>query len=203
MARLRRHARAEIELGDSCGSSRRLGGRRLDGARALRPAHRRGRRWRARRGRSARPAGWSTPDRADLLQLRRRPVSTSLGDRPAEGSSSISTRRLDHQRARDRQHLPLAAREPAGAAGGAGARGRGSSAYMASICRRACRARWAATAGQQQVLRDRHAGEDVLGLRHEGEAAGAIMSMGGQPRDVRAAEQHAARRMPARARRSP
>ena len=62
--------------------------------------------------RSARPAGWSRRSRGSP-ELARTPCSTSLGESPAEGSSSISTRGSDHQRAGDRQHLPLAAREPA------------------------------------------------------------------------------------------
>ena len=53
-----------------------------------------------------------TPASPDLARAWRTPARRSFGDRPADGSSSISTRGCDHQRAGDREHLALAARQP-------------------------------------------------------------------------------------------
>ena len=108
--------------------------------------------------------------KTDLDQLRRQ-----AGRRLVEHQHL----RLDDQRAGDRQHLPLAAGQPPGGAVAAAARGRERVACIASI-----RARRSAFGkhrrGELQVVVDRHRGEDVLGLRHEGEAAGGPARCGRQ-----------------------
>ena len=104
--------RAEIELGDRRIVAR-VRRRRPHAGSGPRPAHRRGRRSRAPRGilldQEDGDAG-----RRGSRRAWRRPSPTSFGDRPAEASSSISSFGLDHQRAGDRQHLPLPAGQPAG-----------------------------------------------------------------------------------------
>jgi DNA-binding transcriptional LysR family regulator len=93
------------------------GGCGLRGRRCRSPAHRRSRRSAARRGRSARPAGWTRrsaqlgDDVEDLAHDQRGQAQARLVEHQQLG--------LGHQGAAHRQHLPLAAGQRAGQAGAA------------------------------------------------------------------------------------
>ena len=83
-------AAAEIELGHH-GIVAQQSAASPSCRRDLPPAHRRGRRSPARRGRSARPARWRRRWHGSRRVVPNT-ASTSFGDRPADGSSSMSTR---------------------------------------------------------------------------------------------------------------
>ena len=87
---------------------------------------------RAPPSRSARPAAIGDAAVARPRAACRTRCRRASGDRPADGSSSISTLRRADQRARHRQHLALAAREAPGAAARAAARGRGTARRAAA-----------------------------------------------------------------------
>ena len=78
-------------------------------------------------------------------------------------------RRLGDQRPRDGQHLPLPAREPSGQL--ARPRAEVRKARIGVGDGRLALASRPDGGGQRQVLGDREGREDVLGLRHEGQAA--------------------------------
>jgi hypothetical protein len=111
-------------------------------------------------------------------------ISTNLGDRPAEGSSSISTSGATSI-ARDRQHLPLPAGKPPGEQRllpfeiGKRAVDHGDALDAKATRQRAGR--------ELQIVVDGHGDEDVLGLRRERDP-GLNHLMRGQARDVAFAE---------------
>ena len=155
------HARIGAELGRACPPAR---FRRS-------PAHSRSPRPAARRARSARRAGSRRRPRA-ARRWRGTSPRTISGASPRLGSSSISSFGLRHQRAAERQHLPLAARERAGEL-----RRAAPSAREARVDRlevglepRAARAqRW--NAPSTQVVLDRELAEQLAPLGHQAQAA--------------------------------
>ena len=112
-------------------------------------------------------------------------ISTNFGDRPAEGSSSISTSGPNEHRARDRQHLPLPAGKPPGEQRLLPFEiGKRAIHHGDALGAKAARQR----AGRElQIVVDGHRDEDVLGLRREGDP-GLNHLMRGQARDVALAE---------------
>ena len=129
-----------------------------------------------------------TPRR--LIVLRRSKTSSDEPGREAGGGLvEDEDRGLDDEGAGDGEHLPLAAGQRAGATGGAGGEvgedgvERGDALGAAGLRQDG--------GGELEVLVDREGGEDVLGLRDEGEAVADLL-VGGGLGDVGAGEVDAA-----------
>jgi hypothetical protein len=110
-----------------------------------------------------------------MLASWRKTRSTIFGDRPADASSSTNSFGTHHEGAGNRQHLALAAGQPAGELTLAFAQHReerehcvdGRVTVMAGKDGR----------GERKIVGNGHAGEDVFRLRHEGETvADKVMS---------------------------
>ena len=97
---------------------------------------------------------------------------TTIGASPSDGSSSSSSRGMRHQRAGEREHLLLAARERAGALVGRARAPTGTTPRRAR-CRPSRRAVPRVYAPRRQVLHHVELGERAAALRHVRDAGAA------------------------------
>ena len=112
---------------------------------------------------------------------------TMIGARPSNGSSSRMSLRIAHQRARDRQHLLLAAREVGAAAATALAQAR---KHLPDPVQRPARRR--GQPGQHEVFLDVEAAEDAALLGHQLHAQARRWRAAARAVRRRAVERHAA-----------
>ena len=113
-----------------------------------------------------------TPSSVLMLRRMRKISATIFGARPNDGSSSSSSLGAEHQRAADRQHLLLAARQRAGLLVAALAEPRKARVHLFHVGADAVLVAPHVCA-QAQVFIDRQRGEGAAAVGHVGHAPGA------------------------------